>query len=46
MSEPPGGFELKRCQIPKRRVDAFRHVHIFEETSNLGTGVGEVIILG
>jgi len=27
MSKPPGGFELKRCQIPQGRMDAFRHVH-------------------
>jgi hypothetical protein len=30
MSEPPGGFELNGCQIPQGRMDAFRHVHIFE----------------
>ena len=44
MNKPPDGFELKRCKVPQGRMDAFRHVNIFEEMPNLGTNIGKVVI--
>ena len=42
MSEPVGELELSRGQIPQGGMDPFRHVHVFDEVSDL-TGCIRII---